>query len=201
MKLQPATQVANEIIDVLKPECIRIEAAGSIRRHKPEVKDIEIVYISKTSSVQMDLFGNNFQTLPHVDKVLATLIDDGILAKATKIKRWGPKYKRAIHCASRIVIELFRVEPDNLGYILALRTGPADFNKLLVTKRAHGGALPPDITLRNGHVWHIGRTNIPTKIPTPNERGFFALLNLPFILPQERTVERLRRYIQERKNR
>jgi DNA polymerase/3'-5' exonuclease PolX len=201
MKLQLAQRVAAEVIQYLKPECIQIQEAGSIRREMPHVKDVEIVYTSRTSSVQMDLFGSHFQTLFHTDKTLITLINHAILAKDTIVPRWGPKYKRVVHCASDTVIELFRTEIDNWGYILALRTGPADFNKLLVTKRAHGGALPPNILLRDGHVWHIGRCNQQTEISTPNERGFFALLDLPFIPPQERTAERLRRCIEERRNR
>ena len=99
MKLQPAQDIASDIIQALRPGCEVIQDAGSLRRLKPDVKDIEIVYISKTSSVQMDLFGSHHQTRFHVDNILATLIDEGILAKDTEVKRWGPKYKRAIHCA------------------------------------------------------------------------------------------------------
>lgn len=200
MKLQLAQGVAAEIIQALKPDCVQIQEAGSIRRLKPEVKDVEIVYISKTGSRQMDLFGLNLQTYFHVDHTLLTLIADGILAKDPTTKRWGPKYKRAIHCASGIVVELFRTEPDNWGYILALRTGPDKFNKLLVTKHAHGGALPPDIILRGGNVWLIGRCPQETLIPAPTEHSFFAALNLPHIPPQERTVEYLQQLIQERQN-
>ena len=201
MKLQPAQDIANEIIQALRPDCVQIQAAGSIRRLKPEVKDVEIVYTSQTSSKQMDLFGDVRQTYFHTDDAINSLIINGILARDTTVPRWGNKYKRVVHCASGIVIELFRTEPDNWGYILALRTGPDDFNKIMVTKRAKGGALPPDILLKGGYVWHIERTNIQTKIPAPNEHGFFALLALPFIPPQERTAERLRQYIEERKHR
>jgi len=200
MKLQPAQRVATQIIQALHPHCIEIEVAGSIRRQMPDVKDVEIVYISKTSSQQMDLFGSHFQTLFHVDNVLATLINNGILIKDTTVPRWGPKYKRAIHCATGIVIELFRAEPNNWGYILALRTGSEDFNKLMVTKRAHGGALPSHLTLKGGYVWD-NQPLIPTIIPTPTETIFFRLLRLPFIPPQERTVKRLRQHIEERQNR
>jgi DNA polymerase/3'-5' exonuclease PolX len=198
MKLQSAQRVAMQTIQALHHDCVEIEVAGSIRREMPIVKDVELVYISKTTSQQMDLFGSHIQTFFNVDTMLATMIDDEMITKDIAVKRWGPKYKRVVHCASGIVIELFRAEIDNWGYILALRTGPDKFNKLLVTKHAKGGALPPDIKLQGGHVWHVGRTNIPTKISTPNERGFFALLDLPFIPPQERTAEYLKRLIKER---
>lgn len=198
MKLQPAQDIADEIIQALRPECAETQVAGSIRRLMPDVKDVEIVYISHTSSQQMDLFGTHFQTYFHANHAIAKLIGNGTLVKDTTVKRWGTKYKRAIHCASGIVVEMFRAQSDNWGYILALRTGPAAFNKLLVTRRSQGSALPPDIKLQGGYVWHIGRSNIQTQIPTPTERGFFVLLDLPFIPPQERTVKRLRRCIQDR---
>ena len=196
MKLQPATKIAAEIIQTLQPDCIQIHVAGSVRRRVPHVKDIEIVYIPKTTQL-MDLFGAATQTyIIHTDNVITTLIDNGTLIKDTTVKRWGTKYKRLVHCASGIVIELFRAEIDNWGYILALRTGSADFNKVLVTKQAHGGALPPEIELRDGYVWYEG-----AQTPVPTEHAFFTALNLPLIPPQNRTVEQLRRCIKERQNR
>ena len=47
MNLQQAQQIAERIKSELAPHCDRIEIAGSIRRKKPEVKDIEIVCIPK----------------------------------------------------------------------------------------------------------------------------------------------------------
>lgn len=38
-----AHSIALAVLELLRPHCIRIEIAGSIRREKPEVKDIEIV--------------------------------------------------------------------------------------------------------------------------------------------------------------
>jgi len=199
MKLQQATQIANDIIHTLRPDCVHIQLAGSIRRQVPQVKDVEIVYISKTTPLQMHLFNQPTTTYFHADDAIAALIIHGLLAKDTTVKRWGPKYKRAIHCTSGIIIELFRAEPRNWGYIFALRTGPAAFNKLLVTKRAQGGALPPHITLQGGYVWD-NQPLIPTIIPILTEHAFFALLDLPLIPPQDRTVERLRRCIENRRN-
>ena len=38
-----AYSIALVVLELLRPHCIRCEIAGSIRREKPEVKDIEIV--------------------------------------------------------------------------------------------------------------------------------------------------------------
>lgn len=43
MKHSEALAVAEALRDYLAPACVRIEIAGSIRREKPEVKDIELV--------------------------------------------------------------------------------------------------------------------------------------------------------------
>ena len=45
MELVTAKQIADSIVDAIGPACSRAHVAGSIRRQKPEVKDIEIVAI------------------------------------------------------------------------------------------------------------------------------------------------------------
>ncbi len=52
MKLQDAKIIANKYIELLKPYTNRISVAGSIRREKPEVKDIEIVCIRDENQVE-----------------------------------------------------------------------------------------------------------------------------------------------------
>lgn len=47
MKLEQAQSIAEELRRELEPGCERIEIAGSIRRKKPEVKDIELCLIPK----------------------------------------------------------------------------------------------------------------------------------------------------------
>jgi len=46
-ELQKAKQIAEEYINLNKDKYSRIEIVGSIRRNKPEVKDIDIVAIPK----------------------------------------------------------------------------------------------------------------------------------------------------------
>jgi DNA polymerase (family 10) len=47
MKLEDAKKIADEFISQIKEFCEKIEVAGSIRRKKPEVNDIDIVIIPK----------------------------------------------------------------------------------------------------------------------------------------------------------
>lgn len=45
MELERAQRIANEVIKRLSPYCKKIEVAGSIRRRKPQVNDIDLVLI------------------------------------------------------------------------------------------------------------------------------------------------------------
>jgi DNA polymerase/3'-5' exonuclease PolX len=56
MNLHTAQPIADRVRDLLAPHCDRIEIAGSIRRQKADVGDIEIVAIPKTVT-DGDLFG------------------------------------------------------------------------------------------------------------------------------------------------
>lgn len=48
MLLENALAIAEGIVEALNPYCTIINIAGSCRRRKPEVKDIEIVALPKT---------------------------------------------------------------------------------------------------------------------------------------------------------
>jgi len=45
MEIERAQKIANEVVKRLSPYCWRIQIAGSIRRQKPTVNDIDIVLI------------------------------------------------------------------------------------------------------------------------------------------------------------
>jgi DNA polymerase/3'-5' exonuclease PolX len=47
MELIKARRIAEELVKILRPACSRVEIAGSIRREKSEVKDIELVAVTR----------------------------------------------------------------------------------------------------------------------------------------------------------
>ena len=47
MELEQGQKIAAEVVERLKPYCRKIEVAGSIRRRKPLVNDIDLVLIPK----------------------------------------------------------------------------------------------------------------------------------------------------------
>jgi DNA polymerase/3'-5' exonuclease PolX len=123
MNITQAQTIADRVKAELSPHCERIEIAGSVRRQKPDVKDIEIVMIPKPYDVG--------------------LFASGI---ATVIEQW-PKVKGDLPCkyTQRILpegikLDIFIAQEVNWGWILALRTGSSDYNiaVLLPRLKQHG---------------------------------------------------------------
>jgi len=105
MNREEARRIALKYLNTLKPFCQRIEIAGSIRRGKPEVKDIEIVCIPQ------DLTGFSEE-----------------VNKLQKVKgKPSGKYTQRI-LLEGISLDLFIANEKNWGLIFAIRTGSADFS-------------------------------------------------------------------------
>src|SRR5688572_29668173 len=111
MEYQKAIIIAEKIIEELRPHCYRCEIAGSVRRRRSEVKDIEIVAIPKPFEIG--------------------LLESGI---ATVVNRWD-KVKGTLPCRytqrrlpEGIALDLFFADKTNWGLIYAIRTGSADFS-------------------------------------------------------------------------
>lgn len=59
LPLQHAEQLAHRLVELLTPHCERIDVAGSIRRKKQEVGDIEIVCLPK--KIEVGFLGLDYQ--------------------------------------------------------------------------------------------------------------------------------------------
>ena len=105
MNKEEARKIALKYLNILKPYCTRIEIAGSIRREKPEVKDIEIVAIP----------GNIESFAREVNKL-----------QKVKGEPTG-KYTQRI-LPEGIRLDLFIANEKNWGLIFAIRTGSANFS-------------------------------------------------------------------------
>jgi len=181
MKLEMARRVAGELMEELRPACVRCEVGGSVRRCKPEVKDLEIVFIPQMVMRQVDMF--NSEHVMATDAVIERLGEAGVLAWDDVVKRRGPLYKRLVHMGSGMVVELFAARAENWGLIWALRTGPGDFNKLLVSHPWQGGAMPVEMRMGGGFLWRNG-----DRIETPDEESFFREMGLPCWEPWDRSA-------------
>jgi len=145
-----AIVVANELVELLTPYCEWIIIAGSLRRLKPGVGDVEILYIPKIKVVPADMFSTTNVDL--AAKHLDVLIEKNILQKWKNRKGficWGTKNKFAIHVATGIPVNLFATTASNMWVALAIRTGSKNMvldlttgaNRLNRTLHAYGEGI------------------------------------------------------------
>ena len=66
MELEKAKAIAEKIKALLESSCERVTVAGSIRRQKPDVGDIELLCIPKYIA-GVDMLDAKIQTLIHFD--------------------------------------------------------------------------------------------------------------------------------------
>jgi DNA polymerase/3'-5' exonuclease PolX len=172
MRIALAGVIAEKWVANLAPVCERVEIAGSIRREKPEVKDIEIVCIPKFEPVN-DMFGQPLRPM--------NMLEDYLRGAPCVIVKNGPRYKQ-IQLPEGINLDLFIVQPPaQWGVIFLIRTGSAEFSHRFVTPRKHGGLLPSHLHVKDGAIWSNNHI-----IETPQERDVFDLAGVPWIEPEER---------------
>jgi DNA polymerase/3'-5' exonuclease PolX len=185
-----AFSIAERLVDQFNPGCKRIEIAGSLRRLKPEVGDIEIVAVPDLRPPPA-IFGHKPFTTS-LDVILYNLSfenagdSDGLLLHQFM---GGPKFKKL--CVSLdggkswcIKLDMFLViPPADWGVIYLIRTGPAEFSHWLVTPRRQGGALPNGYYVERGAIWQM-----MTKVylPMAEEINFLNFCELDWIEPRDR---------------
>lgn len=178
-----AIAVAREIIAALTPATEQLIVAGSLRRLKAEVGDIEILFIPRISLVENleDWFGPKLQR-DEADTAIEALLAAGILTKRPNVlgrESWGPKNKFAIHTASGIPVDLFTATAANWHNYLVCRTGSAE-NNLRIATAAQS----------KGWKWHPYGTGFTgpegQTIQVHSERDVFTYAGLPYIEPCER---------------
>lgn len=177
--LEAAEVIAAAVVHHLEPFAKRIEIAGSIRRRKESVGDIEIVMIPKLYR-EKDMFGD--PSGPIYDK-----IDEGIASysRSEKFgggalvkKNDGSKYLKLHETVCDVQIDLFVVRPPaEWGPIFAIRTGSADFSKnLMISLKAHG------LRSEDGRVLDAKGNHVPC----PEEEDFFKAAGVKWRPPEQR---------------
>jgi len=168
--LERAREIAIDLVNELRPYCERIEIAGSVRRGKAEVGDIEICAIPKD---KVDMFGAG--TGEHQ-------LDEVDWHKYGKVIKNGHKYKQIELPA--INLDLFIVTfPAQWGVQFIIRTGSADYSHRFVTPKSYGGLMPAHLHVKNGAIWCGDKL-----VETPEEEDVYRLIGEKWIAPQERTA-------------
>ncbi len=163
--LAEARKIAEQVLEEMKPHCERIEIAGSIRRKKATIGDIEIVAIPKPYSVG--------------------IFEDGlakIVNKWTKVKEemvYGQvKYTQRI-LPQGIKLDIFFVTPENWGSQLGIRTGSIAYVRDIL---AYGWS-------KNGYKSEGGfLVQDGIRYDVPEEKDVFRMSGVKYVEPEERDL-------------
>jgi DNA polymerase (family 10) len=174
--------VSDELCAVLGPACERIIVAGSLRRRKETVGDVEILYIGKTEvrADPADMFASI--TVNLADEVIAGLERAGVLERRKNVngsEMYGPKNKLMRHCATGMPVDLFAATAENWWNYLVCRTGPADSNtRICMAAQERGWKWNP---------YGSGFTNSGSGEARAmgSEAEVFAFVGLPYMKPEE----------------
>lgn len=160
-----AYSIALCVLELLRPHCIRCEIAGSIRREKSEVKDIEIVAIPKP--YQIGLFQDG----------IAEIVNQWQKVKG-ELEYGKTKYTQRI-LPEGIKLDLFFAEEGNWGLIFAIRTGSADYSHKVLANgwvkrgyKSEGGYL-----MQNGKSYEVRE-----------EKDLFDRIGVAYVEPKHRTL-------------
>lgn len=174
--------IAQKFVAFLERHCTRIVIAGSLRRRKQFVSDIEILYISMRSSIvdPADLFGARIAAQV-ADLALTALLESGTIAMRPNKNgyfAWGSQNKLAVHVASGIPVDFFETTEPNWCNALVVRTGPSASNVRIASEAK-----------RRGWDWHAcgdGFTRGREHVAVKSEHDVFYHVGLPYLEPHER---------------
>lgn len=168
-----AKKVADDLLILLGDHFERLEIAGSLRRKKALIGDIELVGILQT--IKVGLFG--------FSEILPTRAIIELMGRfGYKAEKAGEKYIKFVS-NRKMNVDLFLCTPETWGCIFMIRTGSAEFTRKMVTQRAWGGYCPFKYYFFDGRL--IDRiTGSP--IDTSEEEMVFKAMGMDFIAPEER---------------
>jgi len=197
MILHEAKNIAIDICYKLQPFTTRINIAGSIRRKKPEVKDIEIVLtplmVASTSTSLLSDVSTGDVVHPNFVELVNSL---GTLEKGKPTGRYCK-----IVLPQGINLDLFIPDPTDFFRQYAIRTGSADYSFKVI---AHGwrkiGWVGSDLGLRlekdcvetkqpdGKSKWTCVRNKNNTPPVWESEESFFNWLGVKMVAPELRNI-------------
>jgi len=172
----------------------RIEIAGSLRRDKPDLGDVELVMMPLFKETH-NLFGEPVGKINLLDQRCDEMLSMGLVQKRLNKNghaiAWGGDGRYKAMLVNGIPVDLFIVLPDRQwGPTMLIRSGPGSANQVLVTtdgiKNAEGntGILPKRMIWEDGALWQDGK-----RVNTPEEKDVFKAVGLPYIPPYQRDVK------------
>jgi DNA polymerase/3'-5' exonuclease PolX len=172
-----ALEVAQALELSLSFVCERTLIAGSLRRRKSEVGDLELVVLPRFGAIT-DMFGEVVGQ--------RSLLDDALTDIAPTRTKDGERYKQFVW--EGMPVDLFIASRETWGCIATIRTGSADFTHWLVTPRNKGGGCYSHLKFHEGRLMDGA-----TALDTSEERLVFAALEQDWIEPVDRIDGRWKR--------
>jgi DNA polymerase/3'-5' exonuclease PolX len=162
LDLKEAERLACQFKAVVEAQCDRIEIAGSIRRQKTKVHDIDFVVVTK-----------NDAEWQKINEKLKNLKAKSNCSGNSVIKAFLP-------CQNGLFqVDFYRAKPSTFGIHLLARTGSADHNVWLA-----GYAISKGMRIK----YSEGLIKDNSVIAGETEKGVFEALGLPYPLPSEREI-------------
>lgn len=175
-----ALLAARKICAALKPVTERLIVAGSLRRRKPTVGDVEVLFVPKFEERQVDLLHRAPFDL--AAEVIERMIEAGVLEQrlsVTGAPSWGGKNKLATHVSTGIPVDLFTATEANWWNYLVCRTGPKESNMAIAAAaQAKGWKWNP---YGAGFSGPMGAKHV-----VGSEAEVFEFVGLPYREPWER---------------
>jgi DNA polymerase/3'-5' exonuclease PolX len=186
----PLCEALKKAVDLkaeLAPFCERIEIAGSIRRGKPQVKDIDLVAIPKMASRSAlwrsatKVSDTDFAMA--VREQLVTVIAEGqSLLRGTAGMPDGKV----------IAVDIYIAAPETWATVLLIRTGSAEHNIWMCNRaKGIGGKLHADGSGLEvpGQYDAVAQRTVNSRILRPaSEEEIFKALGMPTPPPSQREI-------------
>lgn len=185
-----AMVIAENLQKKIAPYCVpdRCVIAGSLRRKKKRVGDIEIVCIptfETTKKVrvdnQRDMFSKPKCKVFKTNSVVGHIERDGICdtsdSRDYTIIKGGNRYHQVLYCGMQC--DIFMTNRKQWGRMLAIRTGPAGYSIKLASRcnelgyKGHNGEL-------------VSLDGNRTKPSFPTEKSFYEFLGWDYPEPENR---------------
>lgn len=171
MKLENARGIADELVELLTPACERLIIAGSIRRRKPDVGDLELLAIPKFNGV-VDLLDQKLKWL-----MLRGVFDHRPNKRGSIM--YGPKNKLLRHVDSGIGVDIFSTDEECWWVALVVRTGGKSTNQEIATRAIERG--------RSFHAYGRGFTLADgSELVCRSEQDVFKAVGMRYLEPWER---------------
>jgi DNA polymerase (family 10) len=159
---------ALKIIRAIQPYCTKVEVAGSIRRQKDAVNDIDIVVEPKPHSW--------IKLLKEIRRKFDAVTEKQGAKLATLYVPFVSKQGQG-----HVQVDLYRASRRTWGILLLIRTGSAKHNIYLAS-----------LALRKGYRLAYSKGLLNEKgevVASKTERDVFQALGLDYIAPKDREVK------------